>query len=400
MIATNSETSQFRSCQKRWWFEYVELLRTKTERSYFSIGSAYHAALAHGYLQVKKFMYEDPSSWIGDFPEDLLEHITKTSIAVGRNYLHAKVSEIKESLISSQNQAYLHDLETDFAHDLNILEWMVEFYWVETLKELDSWIPILIEYPFKVPIRDRRGRRRHLYHEGVLDLVVFDKNFERLVLVEHKTTSLLPYQFEDRFEFDPQCGGYLYAIKELLNEGYLIDPRTTMSFPPNTPIGSVVYDVIRRKVPSKPKTNKDGSVSVQKIDTLPEFYEAALKEQETFKGIGRSPKQEEILSTLQGRGHLSFFTRFEHMRPKSSIDDWVREQYISARHMRASIRNPDLIVRNEKACTMITSPACPFRSLCINDNPSTREMNFRIANSAHEEVDEARKENENQWLDL
>ena len=390
MTTTNSETATFRNCQQRWLFEYLDKLKPIRKSSYLSLGTAYHAALAHGYTWIQS----NHGKAIESIVNEQIEHIIRISIGRGRTEFQKNFDEIK-STIENGN---IFELESDFREDLKILEWMVEFYWIETMRELQYWVPVLIEYPFKVPLRDRLGRARHLYHEGVFDLVVFDTAWERLILVEHKTTSLIPYQFEKKFEFDPQCGGYLYALQEMLKNGQIIDPRSGESFDSKTPIGSVMYDVIRRKVPRAPKINQNGTVSTAQIDTLPEFYEAKLKEQETFKGVARSGKQIKILDTLQGRGHLSFFSRFEHHRPQTDINRWVREQYISARRMRSIRRNKDLCVRNERACNMIASPACPYRALCIDDTPDLRKANFRIATSDHEEIDEAKKGQTELWL--
>jgi hypothetical protein len=389
-VATNSETSDFRNCVLRWFFVYVCLLRPKMESKALYMGSAYHDGLSHGFREWMKLVRDDVP------PKDLEEHVSSVSSGAARVSLQDRTETIAQRFPAGSFEE--SELWAAFDELAPVLEWMVRFYWRETREDFAIRYPVLVERPFEIPVRNKVGKRTRLHHAGVIDLVMFDQMWGTLVLNEHKTSKDSPLGFERRLEFDPQCGGYLYALRELLLDGRIVDPKKGMLFSPRTQIGTVVYNVMKRKIPTRPSVNKDGSVSTRAIDTLPEHFENALNEQEIENGISPSPKQRAILEKLRGKGSSSYFMRYEHSRPDRTVERWRQEQYVTARQMRAVRRDPKLATRNDRSCNMASSPPCPYRSLCIEDSEELRSMNFRIADDAHEEVVEAQKGQET-WLD-
>jgi len=341
------------------------------------------------------------------------ERLTKLSQAKARQVLDDQVEAIFKEL-SPDDFSTRDDLQAELVDSNELVDSMLDIYWRSNRADQTNYIPILIEAPFEAPVLNKAGYPSHLYHQGVFDLVFLDRVFGDLVLAEVKTTGSEPMSIERRFEFDPQIGGYLYALKWLLSEGRIINPETRRPLDRATTVGRVVYNVSRKKAPSKPSINKNGAVSTAAIDTLPELYAQAMheqvyeqpqldKENPTERQIEAhmkkvstyeqtKAKQVEILTRLELRGTGPFFGRFEHYRSDDSLDLWAHEQLVTTRQMRSARRDSSLCVRNELACNMPGAPSCPYRAVCIEDHPDVRGALYRIAEVPHEEVAEAKKE--------
>jgi hypothetical protein len=374
---TNSETSTFLKCTKRWFFEYYSKLRPKKKSWHLDFGAIIHAGIEEGYRCFPTF-----SSSL-DFVD--LEAIKNVSIKMAHN--KAKML-FDDSLELSKNNPYIEteEIKNEYIKSCELSKSMLCLYWDCSVDDFDCFIPIFIEKSFCVPVLNSVGKKSHLYHKGVFDLVVYDCHWKDLVLIDHKTMEANVMTVEKRFEFDPQISGYLYALKWLLNQEKIINPLTKKPFDKKTPVGRIHYNALRKKIPSKPLWLKNGSVSSKMIDTLPKIYEDALQEQCMIKNIPIKEKQDKLLKILQEKGHKSFYCRFEYYKPQKEIDIWVNEQYSTTRRMRKLYKKPFLSVRTSEACTMAWSPSCPYRMVCIDDTLEIRELYYRIAEKRHEEI--------------
>ena len=212
---TNSETSCFRKCPAAWGFEYVELLRPKRRPRHFMVGDAVHVGLAWWILEL----------WRNRNAERVvLDGLIKQAAEKARIALtiyHAEQEEVIEG------EGYPVDGETldEWNADRDMVESMIRLHCARYVDEDRETVPILIEQPFSVPVRDSRGRKSHLYHDGVIDWLFYDPAYDELVLCDHKTSADDPAGMEKRLEFDPQIAGYLYAVREMLIAGELQWPE-------------------------------------------------------------------------------------------------------------------------------------------------------------------------------
>jgi hypothetical protein len=304
-----------------------------------------------------------------------LEYLIQDSSVVAIDTLCDQLDDILNTGQCSQEESSKYIIKTSEAKRL--ARSMLSIYWQNVLPINKSLIPVFIEEPFCVPIMSKIGRPAHLYHKGVFELVLLDTFTGDLVLLKIKTTEGLPATYERRLEFDPQYGSYLYALRHTVRAGQVMHPITLLPLPSDTPVGRVIYDVIRRKKPTVPEITKKGLVSVKDIDTLPEIYRDALEKQRN-RGIESTLKQRDILDRLEGRGHSPFFQRFEYYRNDNEIDEWTKDQWMFSHRLRALKAHPERAYRSPGACTPSSSPRCGYRMLCIEDTPDSRDRFFVI----------------------
>lgn len=131
-------------------------------------------------------------------------------------------------------------------------------FWKE---DVNNWEVVSTEMKFEVPILDPEGEETGMYLMGYIDALVKDKRSGELYIMEHKTTA---YSIEKRTEnlvLDDQVSLYCLALHNL---GY--------------DVKGVIYDVIRKKIPSVPKLLKNGKLSTAQIDTTPEVYRMIVQQ--------------------------------------------------------------------------------------------------------------------------
>jgi hypothetical protein len=332
--------------------------------------------MAAGYLLFCKELFSSCSA------NEATREIIGGATYGGMAELTKQYDHIRHSV--SSHWEYEEEFEQEYRDSIELLSSMVKIYFWATMGDQKTWVPMLIEQPFRVPILNKAGNPAHLYHKGVFDLVVFDVEWKSIVLVEFKTTLSDTTTIEKRFEFDPQICGYLYALRYLLAKGMLYHPITKKQLSSNTAIGKVSYNVLRKKVPSVPKFNKNGRVSSAAIDTLPKIYEKALLQQDA-KGLERTEKQSLILHNLKAKSYNPYFRRYEHYKTRDQIMRWASDQIHKARKMRRLISHPEEVVRSSVSCTLASSPKCQYRAVCEDDTPEIRKNNYIIAANRHEE---------------
>ena len=387
-IVTNSELQTFRDCPKKWSYAYAEALRPMATSKALSFGSAFHAGTEALYRA------------IGTMPSDEVEGFASEA---GRKAIGTRLAQWVAECEATPGVS-VETLYADAAEAVATASWMFDHY-VQTFRaDIARLVPLGVELPFSVELRDRRGQRMpHMRHAGVLDLVAYDPEYGDIVLYDHKTTSTAISAIDRRVELDPQMGGYLNALVETLRHdpGLLLSGARARPHHPRqaeaidalttkleqTTVGRVSYNIVRKKTPSVPKVNKDGTVSVAAIDTLPEFYEKALADQ-VERGKPIEEKQAELLRTIQGKGD-SFIGRREFFRSGRDLESWRAETFEQARLVRAAERDVARRYRNAGHCSMPWSMPCSYRSICLDDSPEIRSMFVEVPR--HNEVDEARK---------
>jgi hypothetical protein len=258
-----------------------------------------------------------------------------------------------------------------------------------------------------------------------MDLVLWDRLEGLIELQDHKTTKDGIQSLERRLPLNTQVTGYLRAIRRLLGvpnaEFWSHTPAAARELFANhygeisrLEIGTVTFNVSRRARPHVPKRNKltkkaaresdggelfadqerdgvpRGEVSVAQIDTTAEVYGEALLEQVTERNLPITEKQQALWDSLKGRVD-TYYGQLEFYRGPAELERWRSEMWVESRGLRAASRDPGLRTRNPGACTSPGSPPCAYSALCTApDDPEARGR-YRVAETAHEEVTEARK---------
>jgi hypothetical protein len=392
---TNSELGSFRSCRKRWWFQYEEKLRPKVKPRALAVGSIVHSGLAAMY---KRIFENQVNSEFGKATPIDSDELCERS-------LKAMQDKLSDFLV------VLYDLIADETHqdkidamveESKLMEQQAEscvVRFVERFAEEDQrrFAIVGVELPFSVPLLDQNGTRRSLLtYGGVMDALMFDYDVRDLVLGEHKTTSQDAMALEQRLDLDPQTTGYIYSAEQLLVNNKLKHPHVAL-LPKDVACNRIMYNVVRKKGPSKPKMNKPDKyggrmVSSAPVDTLREYYENALIAQE-----GQGPKYkrtEKQITRLESCYDSSrYVARHEAWHSTDMIETWRDETHEDAKLVRDAKAGRLPLSRNVAVCDGPWNPPCRYRSICVQDSPE-RRAEFLVSDERHAEVAEALEESE------
>jgi len=386
-VITNSEAQAFRDCRMKWWLGYDQGLRPKATPKPLGFGSAYHAGVA--------VMYDA----IGRVPADeVISYVLENGLAA----IDRSLESWRDGIAGAGAFSDLADRLDAEASEMATLARSSFTLFVRTFREdFERCVPIAVEIPFRVPLRNASGRAMpNLVNQGVIDAVLLHIDDGDIVVHEHKTSSGSISDVERRLELDSQSAGYIHAARvvfsgrgvelaEAMKRDRPFLPRLSEAVAAlsssSVPVARIAYNVARKKIPSVPKTNKDGRVSVAAIDTLPGMYAAALQHQEAA-GISITDEQRAVLANLMSKGN-TFVGRVQHWRSTADLDRWERETIAVAKSIRSAERDESERYRNPGHCAMPWSLPCSYRAVCLDDAPETRS-GFDVR-PRHVEVEEA-----------
>lgn len=396
-LVTYSEVETFRTCPLKHHFRYRERLRLQRSSARTRIGQAYHRGVEVGVLAGFRWIFDTQGSAVD---------AARVATAAGVTAAIEQVDLDWQAVDASVRDEAREEAEREDAEARHVLPWMIEHYFSRTSSDFVRYVPLAVERAFEVPIDHRGARGGPLWHAGVMDLAFFDLDFGDILLTDHKTVDVAPWNVERRVELDPQLAGYVAALRALQRRGK-IEPLFPMTAPggiEKAKTGRVVYSVMRRARPETPRTNQDGTVSVAACDTTAALYAAAVEAQAEpewltkgrEKGGARAAEVEErwktlrakqavVLERLENQGDR-YFARAEFWRDDDEIERWRREMYVEAARIRRADRDPSERTRSPGACTMPWSPPCEYRLVCLQDAPETRSQ-YRVAEVAHEEIE-------------
>lgn len=174
-------------------------------------------------------------------------------------------------------------------------------------------------------------------------------------------------------QMDEQCGFYLWGLRQSIDRGEA--PREVMDAfrEHGYPVG-VIYNILRKKLPTIPALLKAGGTSRDKgIDTTAEVYRNTLIER------GQDPADyAEMLEMLEEKGN-TFFVR----QPVYRNADELKE--IGVRIYQAS----RLVSEGHTfKCVDRTCAQCQFFPYCLEPSDELLLHAYRVRERRHEEYDE------------
>ncbi len=416
-VVTNSEVEAWRKCHAFWGFGYAEGLRPVVRPLPLSFGNIYHAGAAGGWR----------AAW--SEPEASLDTRLAWAVTGARAAILAKAEAFLAELAAAPlgPDDNLQELQGVTEESRDIALWAAGHYFERVQPELD-FVPLAIEAPFRIHVPNAGGAPSSLLDDGVMDLVLWDREGSRIVLQDHKGTAYGVHTLEQRVVLDTQITGYMIALRMLLGRAFSqkswadpfwsYAPAAAQSMRDRSVflagVGSGVFNVVRRHKPSQPKLNllakkwatlelqralyaaqeedgvPRGEVSVAQIDTTPEVYADALLAQQVERGLEVTEKQRLLLQSLKARTD-TFFCQVEFYRGPEEFERWRKELWVDAKRMRSALRKPEERTRNPSACTSPSSPICPYRAVCLAPDSPEARSGFRVAVNKHEEVREAQE---------
>jgi len=227
---------------------------------------------------------------------------------------------------------------------------------------------------------------------GYIDLILGDKDLGVSLVCESKTSADADLDtFAHKMVLSPQPIPYVYAAREIAaSEGW-------------TPISGLFYNVARKKLPAEPYrlqckkckgtkekggapcdacvgTGSSGLSKSQGTDTTLEKYLAALRELPHVDAA----EYVDVISKLTSRDGSNFYWRAQHSVTDEQINEWLLEAYQTTRDIMEAERS-GRYYRNLEACDT-PGRRCPFRSLCLENNPTARsKFTTREQRKAEEE---------------
>jgi hypothetical protein len=381
-VVTDSELQTFRSCPQRHDFAYRQRLRPRVAARALAVGSILHSGMSAGIR----------AAWSVTARSLPTSARVALAIAAGTSGVDQMVVDWAGTVVAHATGTDYEALAAEVDETAATVKFMLEHYFSSATVAADMSTLQLVgtELPFTVPMRDRRGViLRHLRYAGVRDAAFYDERYRSIVLHEHKSTRDDPQRLERRVEMDTQTAGYLHALEEeRRSAGLRLADGTPV--PPDTRLGHVAYNGLRKARPVPPKVNKDGHVSVAQCTTTPTMYEEALLAQERERRLPTTDKQREFLAELAGQGDR-FFARVEWQRTPADVERWRSDAMVDARRIRDADRYPELRTRNPGHCNMPWSPPCPYRAPCLDPAPEILAQ-FMVIEDPHAEVRAAETE--------
>jgi len=396
-VLTNSEAECYDECPAKHGYAYHELLRPIAIAKPLQRGTLYHAGVAAGWR----------AAWAADsWHLPLVERVELAKQAAS-----AAIEELAAEASAELAQVEATPERFDTLDEVTrIATWGARRYFQERQNDLDParFLPLAVEQAFSVRLPNAAGHPTIVQYEGVIDLVLYDREMDMIRVEDHKMPEDGPSALEKKIELNTQTTGYLAAVRELQK-----DPKNGFwrFFRENVAgscvheisldrilqgqTGLVAYNVMRGKIPAEPRVNQKGDVSVAECSTLPEIYERALLEQATDRGIDISQKQRDRLEQIRAKAR--WFEQMEFFRNGEEIQRWLEETLVKARLIRESGRNPELRIRRPVHCSSASSYACAYKAVCIDPtSDAVKRTSYRVAIDSHEEVAEAKEQNGNE----
>jgi hypothetical protein len=206
---------------------------------------------------------------------------------------------------------------------------------------------VSLEQSFEIPLPTPSGRAsKKLSLGGRFDGVVLHKPTGEYWIWETKTTRSVQ-ELVKSLANDEQCGVYMYAASKMLG----------------VPIKGVLYNIIRKKAPTKPAVLQSGLLSkASNVDCTAFFYFNSIKElypDWTIETIDEFFG--DILTSLQAN-EQKFFMRYPVYRSPIEIHNLMQGIYYTATEM---VR-PTL--RLYPSPSWLTCTFCAFKSPCLTMN--------------------------------
>jgi len=344
-ILTQSEIATFKACPQKHWWRY-RLLWVP----YLVAASTLEGAGDHKGLE---FLYKG-------LPYDVCELAIRE---IFDNYL------LKHQEAISKPDDYREARE----RCVKVFQNYISYWWGKdnrTAHHPDTGEP-LIETEFQIPIYSPSGRASRLFMlRGKWDrLVIIDGE---VWIEENKTRAEISETSGDRLVLDQQARIYCYAAMIYLG----------------IPVRGVYYNLLRRKDAGRPGINKDGTVSVQRVDTTLDVYMDTLHRQDAYL---KSLTEEDRKARKQAKGltwekyekeierikNIKWFDRF--YQPYDEID--YREVQNDLYQISLQMHQCKYPYKNDGACDHWGG--CQYRPVCQDRDP---EPYFRVASKKHSEL--------------
>lgn len=242
-----SDMTSFKECRRKWHFSSLLQLGLERDVVYppFFTGRAVHYCLEQ--------YYEHWGGGTMDAQEFMRQELARF---------------LKRELEDVNFENLWEDERTKIEEQIELISGMLDHYVIWTRSNQGPWMDsnlefIALETEFSVPLRNPETGRpsSRVYLAGRFDGLVKRRDNGTYWLWETKTART-PKELIKTLGNSEQTGAYIYAAQELTGQR----------------ISGVLYNILRKKVPTQPRILNNGMLSVAKqIDTTAQYYLAAVR---------------------------------------------------------------------------------------------------------------------------
>jgi len=347
---TNSFRNLYTSCPRRWYYRTVEKLTPVITPRALQIGSFYHAALADLYGAPLGEQSPDPAGAVLTMLRDF-------------------EGELDQLPDREAAQKALEDARANANKAMELFDRYVA-HWGDD----SQWETLAVEHRIEMRLKAPSGNPSHWRYAGTLDRIVRDLADGQIKVIDYKTTGITSREaYAEQLMLDPQSPGYIMLL------------GSQPDWQEGGPIGTFIFDVIRKKAPSDPKTlvckgkcakaanegrianpdcpkchgtNVTGISTKTNIDTTPEKFRETLAQ---YPHLDEADYVEH-LAMLEARSD-SWLYRIELAYTPDQIDDFHDECYEITR----TISEARFYTRDFSACFR-PGRRCAFRFLCLAES--------------------------------
>lgn len=246
-------------------------------------------------------------------------------------------------------------------------------WYVEWAREADTGITVISrQFQAEVPVVAPTGHAstKYQYRFKPDGLVVLGGE---LWLWEDKAWKVIDRTSMQMLQMDEQCGMYLWGIREAVRRRELSAEVAIAISEYGLPVG-VIYNVLRKKLPTVPALLKSGATSRDKaVDTTYEVYLDTLRER------GQDPDEyREMLDMLWEKGN-TFFVRQRVYRNATELDEIGNRIYQATR----LISEGHTFKSVDRTCAQ-----CQFWPLCLEYSDDLYLHAYRVREHRHEQYEE------------
>jgi hypothetical protein len=245
---------------------------------------------------------------------------------------------------------------------------MMTFY-REYAPKNDDFVIISPECKFSVPLVDpdtgkimqrvdlreqspNYGMALEVHARGQRDAIYYRPSADKYGIIDHKTAAVIGDDYFDKLETDPQCSTYIWASQM---EAHMYDL-------PYGDVDEVLYQALRKKVPTEPTPLKNGTPSLNRTEesTTAEMFEAYVRSENLTVWFEDNAKAQGYYTWLLETGDENFIVRRYAYRNKAMVDNTGKQLAMVAKEM----LNPNLDIypnyTSDFRCTR-----CAFRAPCV-----------------------------------
>ena len=299
-LISNSQMRSYMSCRRKWYLEREGY--TRDFKDFFIIGSLVHAGVAAYY-----------------------EEATEAEIALAMGI------EAEGSIKRHPGE------EAKIEECLEKAEGYVGNY-IKYAQEHDNFKVVAIEEKLTVLLNEEEKLGCTMIMDGLVE------EDGKLWLMEHKTPAQV---ITEHLALDSQITLYIALIEKVIGRE----------------LEGVIYNMIRKKMPSEPKRLVRGGVSVAACDTTPEKYEAALIEQ--HGSVAASPEKNQKFYQQLLLAPPKFIIRERYTRTAAEKKEILERFEGACRELKEAKANQVGLYPNP---TRENCSFCGFQDLCASCN--------------------------------